>query len=534
MSLKLSSLLKLSIASAVLLTVGACKGADKGQGVLKSESSALNLSKSEASVFAKHFKTAPCDVDEQEALGALAGLGMGESGDDGAAFDSRKFKNGVVTYRGLRLTEDNADDLQISFGTMAFHCPQMVDNTPSFNRLDISDIYIKDDNDGVELKAESFNLANPSVDALSSFNTSSLGDIFSQSANDGIGFGAISMTGVEFTAAEGSGTLKAMSWGVTRDEDGKGIADLTVDDADFVISPPDGSGDVTLDFEGMSIRDLNLGPKQDENLSRDQIMSNLFENINLFDKPYDEIIIESMKMDSDIFSIDFAGLEGKTSEKGEVITTRSNMKPMTINLKPALGEDPSMAQAYGILQSLDMETITLSGSSVSKLDAKDDSVSVTNGLFIIDDVMRWNFEYDVEGVNAMMGKIKDLEANGANADPLELYDAIKLRNFRMTIEDNSIVEKGLTLATQMTGQSETQIKLMLTGAVFMATSQAQNEIQAEVYSETAEAFADFVKKGGTLTIEANPPAPFSFAPFLTGDADTIDPASLGFSASQSK
>jgi len=478
MSLKLSSLLKLSIASA----------------------SALNLSKSEASVFAKHFKTAPCDVDEQEALGALAGLGMGESGDDGAAFDSRKFKNGVVTYRGLRLTEDNADDLQISFGTMAFHCPQMVDNTPSFNRLDISDIYIKDDNDGVELKAESFNLANPSVDALSSFNTSSLGDIFSQSANDGIGFGAISMTGVEFTAAEGSGTLKAMSWGVTRDEDGKGIADLTVDDADFVISPPDGSGDVTLDFEGMSIRDLNLGPKQDENLSRDQIMSNLFENINLFDKPYDEIIIESMKMDSDIFSIDFAGLEGKTSEKGEV----------------------------------DMETITLSGSSVSKLDAKDDSVSVTNGLFIIDDVMRWNFEYDVEGVNAMMGKIKDLEANGANADPLELYDAIKLRNFRMTIEDNSIVEKGLTLATQMTGQSETQIKLMLTGAVFMATSQAQNEIQAEVYSETAEAFADFVKKGGTLTIEANPPAPFSFAPFLTGDADTIDPASLGFSASQSK
>jgi len=46
MSIKLSSLLKLSVASAVLISVGACKASDKGQGALESQSiTALNLSK---------------------------------------------------------------------------------------------------------------------------------------------------------------------------------------------------------------------------------------------------------------------------------------------------------------------------------------------------------------------------------------------------------------------------------------------------------------------------------------------------------
>jgi len=81
MSIKPSSLLKLSVAGAVLLSVGACKAADKGQGALESQSlSALNLSKNEASVFSKYFETDPCEVDELESLGALAGLGMGENG----------------------------------------------------------------------------------------------------------------------------------------------------------------------------------------------------------------------------------------------------------------------------------------------------------------------------------------------------------------------------------------------------------------------------------------------------------------------
>ena len=100
------------------------------------------------------------------------------------------------------------------------------------------------------------------------------------------------------------------------------------------------------------------------------------------------------------------------------------------------------------------------------------------------------------------------------------------------LEDNSIVERGLKLASEMTGQSEKNIKRGLGMAVFAVAMAAENEVQAEVYSETVEAFSDFVNKGGTMTIEANPPAPFPLAPFLSGKGDDVDPAALGFSASQ--
>jgi hypothetical protein len=125
-----------------------------------------------------------------------------------------------------------------------------------------------------------------------------------------------------------------------------------------------------------------------------------------------------------------------------------------------------------------------------------------------------------------------MTASNETPDPLAVYDQLKLRNFRLTLEDNSIVERGLKLASEMTGQSEKNIKRGLGMAVFAAAMAAQNEVQAEVYSETTEAFADFVKKGGTLTIEANPPAPFPLAPLLTEQGENIDPETLGFSASQ--
>jgi len=69
-------------------------------------------------------------------------------------------------------------------------------------------------------------------------------------------------------------------------------------------------------------------------------------------------------------------------------------------------------------------------------------------------------------------------------------------------------------------------------AVIAAAMAAENEVQSEVYSETVSAFGEFVKKGGTLTIEANPAAPFALSPLISGQGEDIDPTTLGFSARQ--
>jgi len=220
-----------------------------------------------------------------------------------------------------------------------------------------------------------------------------------------------------------------------------------------------------------------------------------------------------LKVNSEGFSVNFGGIEGQTSEDGNIITTRQSLKPTLIELKPALADVPSFQRNYEIMTSLGLESMTVSGSTISKLDSAEDSISVSDGLFVIDDVLRLNFEYEAEGLNAMVQKLQAARNARNQPSSLDAYDALKLRKFRLTLEDNSIVEKGLNLASEMTGQSDKNIKRMLSG-------------------ETVEAFGNFVKNGGTFTIEATPPEPFALAPLITGQGDDIDPASLGFSASQ--
>lgn len=521
----------LSVAGAVVLTLGACKGSDKGSGAVNSKSvAALNLPKGEANVFGKYFQTEDCSVDEQEALGALAGLGMGEAGEQGVNYDAREFKDGVVTYKGLKLADGDVD---FSAGSVVVYCPQMGDEAPSFDRIDITDIMMLSNFDDTQITAKTINVAKPSAGVARDIiaNLTSPGS----DMND-FRLGALSVTGIDMKTDEVNGSIGSMSWGQSRDSEGQGTADLSMEDIDFTVN--DGGQNMSFKFEGMSARNVNLGVQTEssEGLSPEEAFDSLMASMTtVTGKPYDEFIIGKLNMDSDIASLDFGGMEAKTKEKGKVITTTQKIKQSVINFKPAMGQDPSMAQAYGMLQSLDMDKIGFSGSSVTKIDRGKDSIAVSDGLFVLDDLMKWNFEYEADGVAAMMDSLKAAQLGGASeTELLQAYSALQLKGFRMTIEDDSIVEKGMTLATQMTGQSEAQIKLMLTGASFMASSAAQNELQADVYSKAATAFAEFAKDGGKLTIEMDPPKPFALAPFFNGQADDISPSALGFSAKRTK
>lgn len=530
MSLKLQSLLKISVAGAVLLTVGACKPADKGQGALKSETvAALNLSKTEASVFGKYFNVSDCTVDEMEALGALAGLGLGESGTKGLSFASRDFNDGRVIYQDIQIKEDGADSPSFKADAAIFHCPSMGEEVPTFARLDLTDVKLR--NDDVNFAFETLNIAKPTADAASAIVSAMLDPDSGETGN--IGFGAISLTGATVTSKEFFGSLETLSWGEVRGDNGKGTADLTVGTLDLTIPGKDDAQDMTVEFKGMSARNLNIGDtlSPQNAMSPNGVVGSVLGSLNAFQKPYDTLLVEALKIDAEGFALDFDGVEGQTTENGAVITTRQSLKPLTISLKPTLGEQPAFKQNYDILKSLGFETMELSGSSVTILNSEDDSMSVTDGLFKLKDGFDLNFEYAAEGLSEMTAKLQE-QSNTDVTTPLNSYDALKLRNFRLTLEDKSIVERGLKLASEMTGQSEKNIKRSLGMAVFAAALAAENDVQAEVYSETTEAFAAFVKNGGTFTIEANPPEPVSLAPLITGKGADIDPATLGFSASQ--
>lgn len=529
MSRQLSSLLKLSVAGFILISVGACKPADKGQGALKSAGvEALNLNRADTSVFGKYFQTEDCEADEMEALGALAGLGLGETGANGLTFTSRDFEFGQVIYSGVSVTK--SDDTVFSADRAVFHCPQMGDDAPSFDRLDLKTVSLKEDE--TTFNFATLSVAEPTPGAAKEIIDGMLGNDRNSSLE--IGFGAVSLTGAEVKSEEFTGTLSALAWGEDRGDDNHGTADLMIEDLDARIPGEDGAQDLTLKFAGLSARNLHLGGElmPQSTMSPNGAITRMLGNVNAFQKPYDELVVGDLDIDSEGFTLDFNGIEGKTTESGDVVTTRQTLNPMTINLKPALGESRDFERAYEVLKSLDFETVEMSGSSVTRLNKGDDSVAVSDGLFVIEDGMRLNFEYEAEGLAAMIAQLKSAEGVTDQSDMMSLYEPLKLRSMRMTLEDNSIVERGLKLASEMTGQSEKNIKRGLGVLVFGAAMAAENEVQAEVYSETVEAFADFVKNSGTLTIEANPPAPFPLAPLLTGKGEDTDPEALGFSASQ--
>jgi len=413
-------------------------------------------------------------VDEMEALGALAGLGLGENGTKGLSFASRDFNDGRVIYQDIQIKEDGADSPSFKADAAIFHCPSMGEEAPTFARLDLTDVKLR--NDDVNFAFETLNIAKPTADAASAIVSAMLDPDSGETGN--IGFEAISLTGATVTSKELFGSLETLSWGEVRGDNGQGTADLTVGTLDLTIPGKDDAQDMTVEFKGMSARNLNIGGtlSPQNAMSPNGVVGSVLGSLNAFQKPYDTLLVEALKIDAEGFALDFDGVEGQTTEDGAVITTRQSLKPMTISL-----------------------------SSVTILNSEDDSMSVTDGLFKLKDGFDLNFEYAAEGLSEMTAKLQE-QSNADVTTLLDSYDALKLRNFRLTLEDKSIVERGLKLASEMTGQSEKNIKRSLGMAVFAAALAAENDVQAEVYSETTEAFAAFVKNG--------------------------DPATLGFSASQ--
>lgn len=534
LSLSKSSLLKSSVAASAmtaLLIVGGCNRADKGQGALKSsEMAALNLDRADAKIFAKHFALDTCAADEMEALGALAGMGLGETGDGGVSFAARDVQSGTVTYRELSVRGEEADFDGFTADVATFHCAKMTDAGPVFDRLDLTDARVR--NEDVTFTFETLNISEPTPDAARAI----LDGIISPNAGPQqgeIGFRAVSLTGATVAGLDFNGTLDALAWGETRDNDLQGVADMMVEDLDLTFNTDDESGGLSLAFDGMSARNFSVGGLDISNAATSSgMMGSLLDGFTLLKKPYDEFVVEALTLSSNEFEMDFKGIEGLATEEGDVVTIRQTLKPMTVNLKPAMGENRVFADMYARLKTLDFETMKLSGSSVTTLDKGDDSLTVTDGLMVMEDAFRLNFEYAAEGLDAMVQAAKDQDDAGRGTSTLDIYDALKLRSFRMTVEDNSITERGLRLASEMTGQSEKNLKRALGMAVLGAALAAENDVQADVYSQTASAFADFVKDGGTLTIEANPPAPFPLAPLISGGGEDVDPDTLGFSATQ--
>jgi len=533
MSFTRSSLLKSSALLATfasLVIVGGCKGADKGQGALKSkEIASLNLSKTDTEVFTPYFALSDCAANEAEALGSLATLGLGERGDSGLTYSKRDSDGATITYHDLMVKHENDDGQSFKAKQAVFHCASIDKDKPTFDRLDLTQASIIDKDVTFTFGTLIVSQPNPEtagylVDGLLGKNQ--------ESVIDAAGFRGVSMTDVSMVGDGFEGTLDSAAWGETRYEDNTGIGNLRVDRFEASFESPQNAEKMQVTFNGMSARNLALRNSEDQPVSPNEAIGSILNGFTIYEKPYDEFIIDTLKIESEDFNLNFEGIEAKATENSDVVTVVQKLKPLTIKMEPGLKDNPTFATAYTYFETLGFETLSLKGGSITTLDKASDTISVSDGQLVLEDGFTLNMEYSALGLNSMVNTLKTMTDYDQRADPMKPLNDLKLERARITLEDHSITEKGMKLASEIMGVSEDNIKRMLPGLPLAAAFAAKNDLEAEVYSETTSAFASFVKNGGTLTIEANPDEPVSIGQILGENAADMDPKILGFSASQ--
>lgn len=328
-------------------------------------------------------------------------------------------------------------------------------------------------------------------------------------------------------------SAKSFAFGHKATEEENNFGDMMIEDVSFKMLEPDTSEEITIDFEGLNFRNLNLDSSIDGFLAGVSGSSdfNVFDSFTFGKKPYDEFSVGKFNLNSSFVTVDSKGMEGKATEKGGIITIKQNMDPVTINILDAAADVPDFAAVYQQLKSLGFESMTFLASSESKIDSSKDSFTVSDGRFIMQDAFTLNLDYHASGLAAMEENLKAMTEDELLANPLGIYNGLKINNFKMTLEDQSIIERSIKLAADMTGQSEDQLKGMVALGAAGAGLAATNELEAKLYVDTATAFAEFINKGGNLTIEMNPQTPLDIGSLM--DGGDLDPETLGFSASQS-
>ena len=532
MSIKNVSLLKTSVSIAAisgLLILGGCKGGDKtGNSLSGQELSVLNLDKSNSKVFGSYFETGACTSNEQEALGALAGLGLGENGDQGITFSKREANGATISYSDLKMASSGSDDISVK--SAVFHCAGMTNENPSFKRVDLKDLKISEDganiNIGTLVVADaSGSMANAVIEEMLGGSTIDLAD--------GFQFPAITASDVTMNIEDMDFSAKSFAFGHKATEDDNNFGDMMIEDVSFKMLEPDTSEEITIDFEGLNIRNFNMDSSVEGFLAGVSGSSdfNVLDSFTFGKKPYDEFSVGKFKMNSSFLTVDLEGMDGKATEKGGIVTIKQNMDPLSINILEAAADMPDFAEAYQQLKSLGFENMTFLASSESKIDSSKDTYTVSDGRFIMKDAFTLKMDYQTSGLAAVEASLKNMTEDELLENPLKAYEGLKINNLKVTLEDQSILERSIKLAADMTGQSEDQLKSMAALGAAGAGLAATNDFEAKLYVDTATAFAEFINKGGSLTIEMNPQTPLGIGSFI--ESGDLDPETLGFSARQS-
>ena len=513
------------ISISVAVMMAGCGQKDKGLTPLNSaQSASLGLSKADDKVFAKYFELPKRDISESDGQNALNALGLNASDDTGLSWKSQSGDKGNYSFTDLK---SGTEAESIDIGTAKFYGVRMEGEIASFDRADFLDLTIKSED--ITLETDALSIARPSPDTAKAI-MQSLKDIakndidldFGDEAE--FGFGALSVNNVTIKSDELDGNLEQLIWGIDEDTD---LLDAKIENIalDVInVNPFRGEQNkTTIGLKSASLLGYNKAAFQQAYKPGNDNASILQSFSNLYDKMFDSYYIDSVTVKSPNVDIESGKIEGQAVTKGAITTTTQNIEPMVMTLHNTDPDSP----AFTAITEVGLDKITIKGSQVTILDSGNKTVTLDKGVLEMVDRFKMNFTGKASNLPDPVN-IDGKSEEEVNSETFAALSDMTLNRLTLSLEDQSIVERGLGLAASMTGKNVNALKREMRAAMVLAPIAAPNEISKDILGQLSGAFMDFIDEGGVLTIEMAPETPLALSKLE--DIDALNAEDLGFKA----
>jgi len=334
-----------------------------------------------------------------------------------------------------------------------------------------------------------------------------------------ISFGAIAIEGVNGAGDE----LEELRLGRYAFEnfDGETLGRFEIMDVAFSAESPEGPIQFSMDevsadnfkvgFIGDLFEAAAAGASEDEMMQA--YMEGLFSNPAALMEMYESVAIRGLDINVMGIEVTLDEMTGDIERNGDQIITTSEIGSLTFRPSAAY---PAGAQIAGVMDALGYEQFELSMGGESVFDEGEDRAYTRGDNFIeIRDAIRFEFESDATGMAAYMQAFGDLAASGALTDAsaggnpfppemMQAYSALTINRFSIAIDDESLLERGLTFAAAQQGLTAADLRAQAVGMISMGMMSAPPMIPRDFLATSSEAVTNFIQTGGTLTIVMEP------------------------------
>ncbi|MDA8708699.1 hypothetical protein N9M10_04920 [Hellea sp.] len=429
--------------------------------------------------------------------------------------------DGNYTYTDLSVKDD---DGTLTIANAVLTGVHMDGDVASFDRADFSGIKMYDEAEDATVSIKTLSMARPTPDMAKAIITSlqnikDIDDLNMEDEDLDMGFGALGMGDVKIESKELNLTTDSLMWGEDAES---GLTDFKVQGIDFKHKGNELMTASLKSFSGTGLRSDTFGDMSSKARSPMSMMG----GFNPLAKMYNTVKMEDLDFNSDYVSVKTKGFEGTSTEKGGVTTQRSVGEPLIIKLKEA-PKDPDAKRAYDMVKDLGFDEIVLQSSQTTVLDSNEDTIAVKDGFLSMKDGFELSYNYGASGIKAMSDNMQDSSQEQLNIQAA--MNDIKLNGFQLRLEDKSIVERGLKLASKFRGSTPAKVKQELKVALAFAPMMAPG-IEGEMLGEIGSAFGEFIEKGGTLSIVVDPKQPLTMTDLANYKQSNITMDDIGFSA----